>query len=212
MGVHACLQGTRWSPRPRLEAGAGAARAPPPPPTPTHPPHPTLSLQGFREDGLLSDSAGMYGMDWFEGALARPGEVLKDVVRAVQPALVPQVRCSDTVGLGRFASVATAGGDQRPPSDANTDSSDSPAHVQSFPTLPTAATAGAAAGPVVCVAAQPVHRGAPRRGAQRVHHAVHLLRRPRHHLPLCRVSHHSGAQCKAARLVCATAAGWRSSV
>lgn len=43
----------------------------------------------FREDGLLSydEAGGAYGMDWFEGAIARPGQVLKDLVRAVQPQL-----------------------------------------------------------------------------------------------------------------------------
>ncbi|KAI3437818.1 hypothetical protein D9Q98_000265 [Chlorella vulgaris] len=45
--------------------------------------------QVFREDGLLSFNAetGEYGMDWFEGAIARPGQVLKDLVRAAQPEL-----------------------------------------------------------------------------------------------------------------------------
>ncbi|KAL4424905.1 hypothetical protein ABPG77_002128 [Micractinium sp. CCAP 211/92] len=42
----------------------------------------------FREDGLLSysDAAG-YGLDWFEGAIARPDAVLTDVVRAANPSL-----------------------------------------------------------------------------------------------------------------------------
>lgn len=48
----------------------------------------------FREDGLLSydEAGGAYGMDWFEGAIARPGQVLKDLVRAVQPQLADKVR------------------------------------------------------------------------------------------------------------------------
>jgi hypothetical protein len=47
----------------------------------------------FREDGLLSFNAetGEYGMDWFEGAIARPGQVLKDLVRAAQPELAAKV-------------------------------------------------------------------------------------------------------------------------
>lgn len=35
----------------------------------------------FREDGLISSDGGL---DWFEGAIARPDKVLSDVVRAVQ--------------------------------------------------------------------------------------------------------------------------------
>ncbi len=52
------------------------------------------TCQVFREDGLLSydEAGGAYGMDWFEGAIARPGQVLKDVVRAVQPQLADKVR------------------------------------------------------------------------------------------------------------------------
>ncbi|PRW56963.1 flagellar associated [Chlorella sorokiniana] len=49
----------------------------------------------FRPDGLLSlqrvpdftdpsKTVDQYGSDWFEGAIARPGKVLKDIVRAVQ--------------------------------------------------------------------------------------------------------------------------------
>lgn len=49
----------------------------------------------FRQDGLLSlqhvpdftdpsKTVDQYGSDWFEGAIARPGKVLKDIVRAVQ--------------------------------------------------------------------------------------------------------------------------------
>ncbi|KAI7839391.1 hypothetical protein COHA_006792 [Chlorella ohadii] len=49
----------------------------------------------FRPDGLLSlqrtpdftdpsKTVDTYGSDWFEGAIARPGKVLKDIVRAVQ--------------------------------------------------------------------------------------------------------------------------------
>lgn len=59
-------------------------------------------LQVFREDGLLSFDAAtqVYGMDWFEGAIARPGLVLKDVVRAVQPQLAEQARGSGGKGSG----------------------------------------------------------------------------------------------------------------
>lgn len=58
--------------------------------------HPcSLGLQVFRLDGLLSlqrvpdftdpsKTVDQYGQDWFEGAIARPGKVLKDIVRAVQ--------------------------------------------------------------------------------------------------------------------------------
>lgn len=37
----------------------------------------------FREDGLVSFEEGMYGLDWFESAIARPGRVLADLVRIV---------------------------------------------------------------------------------------------------------------------------------
>lgn len=52
------------------------------------PPPPLTPGQVFREDGLLSysDAAG-YGLDWFEGAIARPDAVLTDVVRAANPSL-----------------------------------------------------------------------------------------------------------------------------
>lgn len=39
----------------------------------------------------MSDNQGTIGLDWFEGAIARPGQVLKDVVRAVQPELASKV-------------------------------------------------------------------------------------------------------------------------
>jgi hypothetical protein len=49
--------------------------------------------QVFREDGRLSydPASQVYGMDWFEGAIARPGQVLRDIVRAVQPQLTKEV-------------------------------------------------------------------------------------------------------------------------
>jgi hypothetical protein len=46
-------------------------------------------VQVFREDGLLSKDTGMGpGMDWYEGALVRPADLLKDMLRAVRPDLV----------------------------------------------------------------------------------------------------------------------------
>ncbi len=47
------------------------------------------AVQVFREDGLLSQDSGMGpGMDWYEGALVRPADVLRDMLRAVRPDLV----------------------------------------------------------------------------------------------------------------------------
>ncbi|GAB4819434.1 hypothetical protein N2152v2_006480 [Parachlorella kessleri] len=43
----------------------------------------------FREDGLLSNDTGMGpGMDWYEGALVRPADLLRDMLRAVHPDIV----------------------------------------------------------------------------------------------------------------------------
>merc|ERR1712130_575825 len=42
----------------------------------------------YREDGLASP-APSYGLDWFEGALARPDLVLQDFVHAVDPTSSP---------------------------------------------------------------------------------------------------------------------------
>ena len=44
-----------------------------------------FSIFCCREDGLVSP-APSYGLDWFEGAIARPDQVLQDFVHAVNPA------------------------------------------------------------------------------------------------------------------------------
>jgi hypothetical protein len=40
--------------------------------------------QVFREDGLISPSPN-YGLDWFEGAIAKPDAVLQDFYTAFHP-------------------------------------------------------------------------------------------------------------------------------
>lgn len=71
-----------------------AATTPAPAPVPaTEPPLATAPCnppapQIFRTDGTVAEvGPGNYGSDWFEGAIARPGQVLKDFVRAIQPEL-----------------------------------------------------------------------------------------------------------------------------
>ena len=43
-----------------------------------------LWSQVFREDGLLSPSPN-FGLDWFEGAVAKPDQVLQDFYTAYHP-------------------------------------------------------------------------------------------------------------------------------
>lgn len=46
----------------------------------------------YREDGLLSNSSiSGIGLDWFEGALVRPDNVLSDVAHAINSSSVPKV-------------------------------------------------------------------------------------------------------------------------
>ena len=49
----------------------------------------TRAVQVFREDGLISPSPN-FGLDWFEGAIAKPDAVLKDFYTAFHPTV--QVR------------------------------------------------------------------------------------------------------------------------
>ena len=60
----------------RLPSPAPFRPPPPPPPPATH------TAQVFREDGIISATGGL---DWFEGAIARPDKILKDLVRALSP-------------------------------------------------------------------------------------------------------------------------------
>lgn len=50
---------------------------------------PAPSLQVFREDGLLSGSPN-FGLDWFEGAIAKPDLVLADFYSAFHPTVSVQ--------------------------------------------------------------------------------------------------------------------------
>ena len=53
-------------------------------------------LQVFREDGLLSASPN-FGLDWFEGAIAKPDLVLADFYSAFHPSApvrLPPEPCS----------------------------------------------------------------------------------------------------------------------
>ena len=45
---------------------------------------PPYTLQVFREDGLISGSPN-FGLDWFEGAIAKPDAVLADFYSAFHP-------------------------------------------------------------------------------------------------------------------------------
>lgn len=54
---------------------------------------------------MAESTPGEYGSDWFEGAIARPGQVLKDFVRAIQPQL-QKVRAS----IEGLASAGSADG------------------------------------------------------------------------------------------------------
>lgn len=54
----------------------------------------------YREDGLLGfdPATGSYGMDWFEGALTRPGQVIRDLVRTVHPQALQEAQVRGLAG------------------------------------------------------------------------------------------------------------------
>lgn len=53
----------------------------------------------YREDGLLSNSSSSgIGLDWFEGALVRPDNVLSDVAHAINASSVSRV-CFEMLNL-----------------------------------------------------------------------------------------------------------------